>query len=141
MLRWRSSLLTNRGMDLLLDTCAFIWWDSGGASLGKAAAAAMAAPANRLYLSHASIWELQLKHQKGRLQLRTGLSQIIDEQCRQNGLLLLPIEPADIYGLTHLPFYHTDPYDRLIISQARIRGFSIITNDTEFPKYPIPLLW
>ncbi len=60
-------------MDLLLDTCAFIWWDSGG-GLAPAARSALADPANRLHLSHASIWEMQLKHQKGKLQLRKPLS-------------------------------------------------------------------
>jgi PIN domain nuclease of toxin-antitoxin system len=54
-------------MDLLLDTCTFIWWDSGGGSLSAVAAAALQDPANRLHLSHASLWEMQLKHPKGKL--------------------------------------------------------------------------
>ena len=121
-------------MDLLLDTCAFIWWDSGGGSLSSMVAAALEDPANRLHLSHASLWEMQLKHQKGKLLLRKPLAEIIEEQCRQNGLRLLTIEPADIYGLSQLPFHHADPFDRLIISQARLRGFPVVTEDGEFPK-------
>ena len=64
-------------MDLLLDTCAFIWWDSGGGDLTPVALAALQAPANRLHLSLASIWEMQLKHQKGKLLLRKALADII----------------------------------------------------------------
>ena len=70
-------------MDLLLDTCAFIWWDSGG-GLSSVAAAALPDPANRLHLSLASLWEMQLKHQRGKLLLRKPLAEIIEEQCRQN---------------------------------------------------------
>ena len=88
-------------MDLLLDTCAFIWWDSGGGSLSAAASMALSDPSNRLHLSHASIWEMQLKHQKRKLLLRKSLSEIIQEQCSQ-ALLLLPIAPRAIYGLEHL---------------------------------------
>ena len=128
-------------MDLLLDTCAFIWWDSGGSDLGAAALAALQDPANRLHLSHASIWEMQLKHQKGTLLLRKPLADIIQEQRTQNGLLLLPIEPEAIYGLAQLPAYHADPFDRLIISHARLYGFSIVTNDLEIGKYGVPVVW
>jgi PIN domain nuclease of toxin-antitoxin system len=101
-------------MELFLDTCTFIWWDSGGGSLSPAAPAALQAPANRLYLSLASLWELQLKHQRGKLLLRKPLPEIVSEQCQQNGLGLLAIEPTDIYALSQLPFHHADPFDRLI---------------------------
>ena len=84
---------------------------------------------------------MQLKHQRGKLVLRKPLAEIIEEQCRQNGLLLLAIEPADIYGLSQLPFHHADPFDRVIISQARLRGFPVVTEDGEFPKYAIPIVW
>src|SRR5258708_2165258 len=116
-------------MDLLLDTCAFIWWDSSASSLSPAATAAMHDPTNRLYLSHAAIWEMQLKHQKGKLQLRKALDEIIQEQCGRNGLLLLPIELPHLYGPGQLLLHHGDPFDRLIISQARLSGFSIVTDD------------
>jgi len=84
---------------------------------------------------------MQLKHQKGKLLLRKPLAEIIEEQCAQNGLLLLPIEPADIYGLGQLPFHHADPFDRLILSQARLRGFSMVTEDGEFAKYGVSIVW
>ena len=127
-------------MDLLLDTCAFIWWDSGG-GLSSVAAVALQDPANRGHLSHASLWEMQVKYQKGKLLLRKPLAEIIEEQCRQNGLLLLAIEPADIYGLGQLSPHHADPFDRLIISQARLRDFPVVTDDGEFAKYGVPLVW
>lgn len=110
-------------------------------SLSSVAAAARQNPANRLHLSHASLWEMQLKYQKGKLLLRKPLAGIIEAQCRQNGLRLLSIEPPDIYGLGQLPFHHEDPFDRLIISQARLRGFPVVTDDGEFAKYGAPIIW
>lgn len=128
-------------MDLLLDTCAFIWSDSGGGPLSPAAAAGLRDPLNRLHLSYASIWEMQLKSQKGKLLLRKPLAEIIQEQCARNGLVLAAIEPEDIFNLSQLPFFHADPFDRLIISQAKLRGFSIVTDDGEFSKYGVPVVW
>ena len=128
-------------MDLLLDTCAFIWWDSGGGNLSSTASSILQDPSNQLFLSHASIWEMQLKHQRGKLLLRRNLSDIVAEQCAQNGLRLLPIEPEDIYDLAQLAFHHGDPFDRLIISQAKRRSFSIVTNDGEFAKYGASIVW
>ncbi len=87
--------------------------------MSSVAAAALQDPANRLHLSHVSLWEMQLKHQKGKLLLRKPLAEIVAEQCRVNGLLLLAIEPPDIYGLGQVPPHHADPFDRLIISQAQ----------------------
>src|SRR5437773_1075506 len=114
-------------MDILLDTCAFIWWDSGGGSLSSIAEAALRDANNRLHLSHASIWEMQLKYQKGRLRLRKRLAEIVQEQCLQNGLILLPIDLRAIYGLGDLPLHHTDPFDRLIISHAKLQNFSVVS--------------
>jgi len=84
---------------------------------------------------------MQLKHQKGKLLLRKPLAEIVQEQCKRNGLLLLAIEPGDIYGLSQLPPHHADPFDRLIISQAKLRGFPVVTDDAEFSKYVVPVVW
>ena len=65
----------------------------------------------------------------------------VQEQCAQNGLQLLPIEPPDIYGLAQLPSHHADPFDRLIVSQIKRCGFSVVTDDGEFAKYGVPIVW
>jgi len=87
------------------------------------------------------MWEMQLKHQKGKLLLRKPLADIIQEQCAQNGLLLLAIEPAVIYGLGQLPPHHADPFDRLIISQAKFHNLPVVTDDREFAKYGVSVVW
>ena len=103
--------------------------------------AALQNSADWLHLSHASLWELQLKHQRGRPLWRKPLAEIIEEQCPANDLLLLAIEPADIYSLSQLPLHHADPFDRLVISQAKLRGFSAVTEDGDFSKYGVPIVW
>jgi PIN domain nuclease of toxin-antitoxin system len=94
-----------------------------------------------LYLSLASVWELQIKLQLGKLMLRGNLPSILSEQQRTNHLQLLAIELPDILGLSKLPSHHRDPFDRLIISQALRGGFELVTHDSEIGKYPVTILW
>jgi len=128
-------------MRLLLDTCAFLWWDQDEGNLGPAALAAIAEPSNELFLSHVSIWEMQIKRQRGKLHFRKPLEEIIQEQCAKNGLQLLPIEPLHIFRLDQLPLHHGDPFDRLMISQAVSVGMAVVTNDPEFHKYGVNIVW
>lgn len=97
--------------------------------------------ANDLYLSVASIWEMQIKLQIGKLILQLPLPQIIADQQQVNGLRLLPINPSHIYNLDQLPFHHKDPFDRLLISQAITEGISLLSNDTKFASYAVNVIW
>lgn len=128
-------------MKLLLDTHAFVWLDGEPARLSAHARAACTDSANELYLSLASVWELQIKLQLGKLELRGDLVSILTEQQRTNHLRLLPIELADILGLAILPAHHRDPFDRLLVSQAQRGGFGLVTHDPEIGKYPVRILW
>jgi len=96
---------------------------------------------NILYLSVASVWEMQIKVQIGKLTLPKSLPDLVQNQQRVNGLLLFAIEPAHIYGLSALPPHHKDPFDRLIIAQARAEGMTIVGNDSMFVQYALQLLW
>jgi PIN domain nuclease of toxin-antitoxin system len=86
-------------MNLLLDTHAFIWCDDDPTRLGAAAQAACSDPANHLFLSAASAWEMQIKIMLGKLSLRNPLGQLITEQMRQNGVEILPV------NLEHAPVH------------------------------------
>ncbi len=72
--------------------------------------------------------------------MRKPLAEIIEEQCAQNGLFLFPIKPPDIFGLGLLSSHHAAPLDRLIIPQAKLHGFSVVTDDREFTKYGVPIV-
>jgi PIN domain nuclease of toxin-antitoxin system len=126
---------------LLLDTHAFIWWDGDQSKLSAAALGACQSLANSLHLSLASVWELQIKMQLGKLALRLPLADVLRDQQQQNGLALEPLTLEDILALSALPTLHRDPFDRLIIAQANRRGFHLVTHDPEFARYPVAVLW
>ena len=128
-------------MKLLLDTHAFIWWDSGEARLSPAAKVACESPANTLHLSLASVWELQIKMQLGKLALRVPLAEVRRVQQERNSLRLEPVVLEDILELAALPPHHRDPFDRLLVAQARRGGFHLVSHDPEILRYPVPLLW
>ncbi len=96
---------------------------------------------NTWILSIASIWEMQIKIQLGKLKLNSTLPDLIETQERINNLQVLPIELAHIWGLTNLPNHHRDPFDRLLIAQAMIEQFPIVSIDSLFDSYPIQRLW
>ena len=128
-------------MKLLLDTHAFIWLDGDPSRVPSRARGACADSTNELYLSLASIWEIQVKTQLGKLTLRADLASVLTDQQQTNHLRLLPIELPDILGLAGLPNHHRDPFDRLIVSQAQRGGFELVTHDPEIAKYPVTILW
>ena len=128
-------------MKLLLDTHAFIWWDSQSSSLSSKARAACTDPANELFLSLASVWEMQIKVQLGKLQLRAPLARIIEEQERTNRIGILQISIGHVFAVGKLPPLHRDPFDRLLVAQAIEEGARLVSNDPLISQYPVTVLW
>lgn len=128
-------------MRLLLDTHTFIWLDASPDQLSDEAQHILHNPHNDLLLSIVSVWEVQIKAQLGRLELRENLGTIIQEQQESNGIELLPITISHVLALSELPFHHGDPFDRLLISQARVDSLVLVTKDENISKYPVDLLW
>jgi len=128
-------------MKLLLDTHVFIWWDSEPAKLSKKALALCSDPGNTLLLSVASAWEMQIKMQLGKMKLAFPLQDIIREQQKDNGVQVIPVELEHVLALQSLPSHHKDPFDRLLIAQARAESAVLVTKDKTFSKYQIDLAW
>ena len=128
-------------MKLLLDTHAFIWWDSGDARLSSTALGACNSSANTLHLSLASVWELQIKMQLGKLALRLPLGEVLRDQQHRNGLVLEAVLLDDILALETLSPLYRDPFDRLLVAQAARGGFHLVSHDPEIARYPVPVLW
>lgn len=124
----------------ILDTHVFLWMDNAPEHLSEKARNILADSKHMLYLSYASIWELQIKISNGKLTTPLPLKQIIEEQV-SNGLRLLPIHVRHIYRLESLPRIHQDPFDRLIIAQALERRYPIITVDKTIQKYAVDTIW
>jgi len=128
-------------MKALMDTHAFMWWDSDPGKLSPSARAACQDRANAVLLSVASAWEIQIKLQLGKLHLRLPLAEIIDGQQKTNNIQLLPVALEHVLALQNLPAYHRDPFDRLLVAQANIEEAVLISHDPVFAHYPVKTLW
>jgi PIN domain nuclease of toxin-antitoxin system len=126
---------------LLLDTHAFIWWDSTPTKLSAAALALCSDPANQLVLSVASLWEIQIKRQLGKMDLRLPLAEIVTHQQETNGVAILEIVQAHVLALEGLPSHHRDPFDRLLVAQAVVEGATLVSADPVLKSYPVELRW
>jgi PIN domain nuclease of toxin-antitoxin system len=128
-------------MSLLLDTHAFIWWDGSPERLGPVARRACLDPAQELVLSVASVWEMQIKAALGKLTPRKPLRELLEDQIRRNGLRVLPVPLEAVLRLETLPAHHKDPFDRLIVAQALVEGWSVVSHDPLIARYPVTVLW
>src|SRR5690242_10967706 len=124
----------------LLDTHAFVWWDSSPAKLSAAALAFIQDPANTLLLSVVSVWELVIKQQLGKAILAAPLPTILARQ-QGNGIQILPVTLDDVLAVETLPPVHKDPFDRLLIGQANVQGAALLSADALLAQYPVKLVW
>lgn len=123
----------------LIDTHALLWYLRDSAEL-SAAARNIIDNEERIFTSAASLWEIAIKHSIGKLDLEFSISQI-ENLCAQKDISILPIKAFHLDELENLPKIHGDPFDRLIICQARTEDLTIITRDTIIPKYPVRTVW
>jgi PIN domain nuclease of toxin-antitoxin system len=128
-------------MIFLLDASTFIWWTHDAGKLSSKAFQACQDKNNRLYLSMASVWEIQLKVNLGKLQLTAPLPDLLHQQQQVNQLLLMPLLLAHVMELSLLPNIHRDPFDRMLVAQARVEGATLISSDPLIHQYPVPILW
>lgn len=128
-------------MRLLLDTCTFVWLASEPNRLSVPARRRLDNAEADLLLSDASVWEICLKWQAGKLTLPEPPRRWIEHQRRSWELERLPIEPEHLYRSTELPAHHRDPFDRILVSQAIVEDLIVVTPDQAFAAYPVAVLW
>lgn len=124
-------------MKLLLDTNALIWWMEDDLSLGPRARGHLADPANIVTATLVSIWEITLKWRSGKYPTSgAAYMRFLDEE----GIAVLPISAAHVAALESLDVHHKDPFDHLIIAQAKVEGAVIVTSDRDMTHYGVPCL-
>ena len=128
-------------MNLLLDSHVFISWHEEPSGLSKKVIEAISDPANNIYLSLASIWEIQIKIQIGKFKFVEAFADVIHIEQSRNNFITLPIKLEHVFALEHLPFHNKDPFDRLLISQALVEDLTLVSSDSQFPAYGVSLLW
>ncbi len=121
-------------MNLLLDTHVLIWWDEGSRLAPPARRAIEQADA--VYVSAASAWEIAIKMTLGRV--RT--TRTVEQAAGEAGFLELPVTFQHAAAVAVLPAHHRDPFDRLLIAQAGVEGFTLVTRDPAFESYGIRLV-
>lgn len=122
---------------LLLDTHVWLWWQAGDRRLGPAARHAIGAAAEARF-SAASAWEIAIKSALGKLALPAGAD--IEAELERDGFVPLPVEIVHALGVRALPALHGDPFDRLLVAQARAEGFTLVTADPALGRYGVPVM-
>lgn len=128
-------------MRILLDTCTFIWVSSQGEELSSTAKECFLSDENQFYLSSASVWEITVKYQMGKLSITESPHLAIPKACQLNKIHSLPFSGEDALRLLQLPNHHRDPFDRMLICQAIQNGLILLTPDPWIQRYPIRTLW
>jgi PIN domain nuclease of toxin-antitoxin system len=125
----------------LLDTHVFIWADSEPEALSTRARSIFGDPSSELWLSVASVWEMQIKRQLGRLKTDSSIAHMVEAQVRVNRLRLLDVRLPHVLRLDKLPPIHKDPFDRMLVAQAMAEELTFVSHDPVVRKYPVKVLW
>jgi PIN domain nuclease of toxin-antitoxin system len=125
----------------LIDTSTFLWFISGDSRLSHTAKTFISEIDNEIFLSIVSLWEIAIKISLGKLEISMTYDNLLSAQIEENEIRLLPIEKHHLKELVTLPFYHRDPFDRLIIAQGIAENLLILTCDRLFNNYPIEKIW
>ena len=119
-------------MRLLLDTHVFLWWCADDSRLGEPERAAIRNGANEVFLSAASVWEMAIKQTLGRLEIPQPASAV----AARLGIEPLPVSFEHAEATLQLPPLHRDPFDRLLLAQARVESVTLVTRDPQVRAYP-----
>jgi PIN domain nuclease of toxin-antitoxin system len=121
---------------LLLDTHVFLWWRLDSGRL-KPPARRVIASTDRVFVSAVSAWEAALKRGLGRLKVEDPFAWMVTD----SGFAELPLTVAHVEQFGVVPRLHGDPFDRMLIAQARSEGATLVTHDRQFAGYDVPILW
>ncbi|CAG7857252.1 hypothetical protein MCAMS1_02013 [biofilm metagenome] len=128
-------------MKILLDTCAFLWLVTDDPKLSQLAKDIFLDSNNELLLSAVTGFEITVKHSLGKLHLAEPPKAFINNRMKANALTELPISISHTLALQDLPWHHKDPFDRLLVVQARVAQIPLLSADEQLSAYGIERLW
>jgi PIN domain nuclease of toxin-antitoxin system len=126
-------------LPVLLDTHTFLWWCEDSPELSKKARKVMTE--QDCFVSYASFWEIAIKVSLDKLRLPGIIDRYLADQMSLNGFEQLEISFRQIIRCASLPWHHRDPFDRLLIAQAREESLPIVSRDASFDVYGIKRIW
>ena len=128
-------------MKLLLDTCTFLWMVSDEVRLSETCKVQLVDPANEVFLSPVSAWEICIKHHLGGLTLAEPPGEFVPKYRARHGITELALDEPSVLQLPRLPDLHKDPFDRMLVCQAIEHGLTILTPDPLITRYPVRTGW
>ncbi len=130
-------------MKVLLDTCALIWFLRDASELSEKAAQIIENRETEAFVSVVSIWEIAIKASIGKLPVPIGFHDSLEDKLKASGFNILPVAFQHACGVASLPSVHSDPFDRLFISQCKAEKLTAITNDARWsdPRYGMTVFW
>jgi PIN domain nuclease of toxin-antitoxin system len=128
-------------MRALLDTHAFLWWNTNDPQLSDTARGIIANGQNEVYLSAASAWEIAIKAARGRLILPDTPERYVSQRLARHRFLALPVQISHALHVAALPWHHADPFDRLLIAQSQLEQLPLITADEDIVRYDVQVIW
>ena len=121
-------------MQYLIDTHIFIWFVENSSNLSQTAKNLIEDVNSEIFISIASLWEISIKTSIGKLKIN-GTFASIKNDLKANSIEILPINFEHMVENNQLPFYHRDPFDRILIAQAIVEKFNFISADAVFDDY------
>jgi len=128
-------------MRLLLDTQVFLWIATDSARLPRELRTTLREPANDLYLSVVSSWEIAVKAHSGKLVLPMPVWAFLLESRERLGIQTLSIQEPAVAHVAKLPDLHRDPFDRMLVCQSIEHDMTLVTADQQIRRYPVKTLW
>ena len=122
-------------MRYLLDTHTLLWARAEPDVLSADALAVLESADSALYLSIASLWECAIKSSIGKLDVPDEFYRAVAADYE-----ILGIEVSHIKACAKLPMHHRDPFDRMLVAQARLGGLTLLTRDRDIAKYDVPVV-
>lgn len=128
-------------MAFLLDTQVLLWNLFEPELLSSAAARILASRTEELFLSSATALEIAIKSSSGTLQLPAPPGEFVPSVMREMNLIELPVNHNHALKVAALPWHHRDPFDRLLIAQARAENLVVLTSDRAFEQYEVEMIF
>ena len=128
-------------MKVLLDTHALLWLITDDDRLSENARQIFLDSENRLFFSAANLWEISIKKSLGKITMKNGWLQTIQAEMELNTIQWLPIDMAHCAEVAEMPFYHRDPFDRMLIAQATVEDMRLLSRDHRLSDYAIERVW
>jgi PIN domain nuclease of toxin-antitoxin system len=98
-------------------------------------------PANEVFLSAASSWEIAIKASLGRLTIKEPAWQLVPRERNEHRIASLPIDEESVLQTEKIPRLHSDPFDRMLVCQSIVHGLTIVTPDPLISQYPVRIMW